>query len=315
MKRRPAVTLIEVLMAIFVMGIGLMGLMTLFPVGAISMAQAILDDQAANAAFNAASIAEAQGLRSRITTNYTHPAGHTATQADWPSYPVYIDPIGSTAGAFLGTFPKVSLGIPRVTTVPWLPNLLGAPTALRTSKLRWFSLQDSLVFDDNGAALSPDGGTSIQRSNRITWAYMLRRPRASVPEVVDMSIIVYNNRPLLAPVSESTYQAQGDLGGNSVLVNWNIGAGQAAPAIRKGTWILDASSEVAPNPGADPTQARRYGPIHSNFYRVLGVINLSPTQGVIALELDQTLRAPVNLIVVMDNVLEVFENAAGRRPF
>jgi hypothetical protein len=285
------------------------------------MAQAILDDQAANAAFNAASIAESQGLRTRgaVTARFLQPAAaYTATQQDWPSYPVFVDPVGSGLGT-VGRFPNVSQGIPRVTTIPWIPaSSLGAPTALRTAKLRWFSLQDGLVFDDNGAALSPDGGTSVQRSNRITWAYMLRRPRAGVSEVVDMSIIVYNNRPLLAPVAESTYQAAGDLGSNFVLVNWNAGGGQAAPAIRKGNWILDASSEVAPNPAADPMQARRYGPIHSQFYRVLGVTNLSsasPTQGLIGLELDQNLRAPVSLIVVMDNVIEVFENAAGRRPF
>ena len=73
MVRRAGITLIEVLVTIFVMGIGLMGLLTLFPVGAISMAQAILDDQAANAAFNAASIAESQSLRSSLSIQFAGP--------------------------------------------------------------------------------------------------------------------------------------------------------------------------------------------------------------------------------------------------
>jgi prepilin-type N-terminal cleavage/methylation domain-containing protein len=324
MIRRPGVTLIEVLMAIFVMGVGLMSLLTLFPVGAISMAQAIVDDAAANAAFTAAAVAESQSLRSLAAqmpgVSFTQPPGYPAIDGNGPSYPMYVDPLGSTQATniigTIGAFPNSSTGIPRV-NCPWFSTVAGSPS-LRTQKLRWFSLLDRFNFDDNGAALSPDGGTTIQRESQrisITWAYMLHRPRASVPSVVDVSIVVYNKRPLLSPVAESTYQAAGDLGANFVLLNWNPGAGQEAPAIRKGNWILDASSEIAPATGA--LHPQQYGPIHSNFYRVLGVTNLSsatPGQGLLGLELDQTLKAPVTLIVVMDQVIEVFENEAGRKP-
>jgi hypothetical protein len=43
---RPGVTLLEVLVAIFFTGIGLLALLTLFPLGALSLAQAIQDDRA-----------------------------------------------------------------------------------------------------------------------------------------------------------------------------------------------------------------------------------------------------------------------------
>ena len=49
-KKRAGITLIEVLVAIFIMGVGLLPLLTLFPLGAISMARAIKDDRAANIA-------------------------------------------------------------------------------------------------------------------------------------------------------------------------------------------------------------------------------------------------------------------------
>jgi hypothetical protein len=176
---------------------------------------------------------------------------------------------------------------------------------------RWFSLQDGIVFDNNGAALSPDGGTSIQRQNRISWAYMLRRPRASVPDIVDMSIVVYNNRPGFSFAPEATYLALGDKDDNSLLVQWTT---EDPPAIRKGTWILDATSEL---PGAGPAAQLapdKYGPFHSYFYRVIGAYQL-PNQNKMVLELEQTLKAPVQLIAVMENVVEVFENGAGSRPF
>jgi hypothetical protein len=54
---RTAVTLTEVLIAIFLMGIGLMAIMSLFPLGAAQMAQALQDERAAEAATNAAAFA------------------------------------------------------------------------------------------------------------------------------------------------------------------------------------------------------------------------------------------------------------------
>jgi Tfp pilus assembly protein PilV len=54
---RRAVTLVEVLIAIFLMGIGLMAILSLFPLGAAQMAQALQDQRAAEAATTAAAYA------------------------------------------------------------------------------------------------------------------------------------------------------------------------------------------------------------------------------------------------------------------
>ena len=53
MTRRSGVTLVEVLVAIFIMGIGLLALLTLFPIGMLRMAQAIRDDRSSQSANNA----------------------------------------------------------------------------------------------------------------------------------------------------------------------------------------------------------------------------------------------------------------------
>ena len=60
---RPGITLVEVLAAIFIMGVGLLALLTLFPLGALSMARAVRDDRAAAIAANAAATATALDLR------------------------------------------------------------------------------------------------------------------------------------------------------------------------------------------------------------------------------------------------------------
>ncbi len=45
MNRRAGLSLAEVMIAIFVLGLGLMGVLSLFPLGAVRMAQAIKDDR------------------------------------------------------------------------------------------------------------------------------------------------------------------------------------------------------------------------------------------------------------------------------
>src|SRR5437762_7490701 len=95
-KKRPGVTLIEVLVAIFVMGIGLICLLTLFPLAAMSMAAAFKDERSAQAAINARTVADMKKLRgdSKITPYFKSPggdAGSASPNADpnLPSYPVF----------------------------------------------------------------------------------------------------------------------------------------------------------------------------------------------------------------------------------
>ena len=64
MKRRPGITLIEVLVAIFIMAIGLLALLTLFPLGALRMSQALQNDRTAACASAGANIYDAFGVRS-----------------------------------------------------------------------------------------------------------------------------------------------------------------------------------------------------------------------------------------------------------
>src|SRR5690348_12961318 len=60
---REGATLLEVLVAIFVMGIGLLALLTLFPLGVLKMAEAIQNDRCAQCFRNANNTATLQGVR------------------------------------------------------------------------------------------------------------------------------------------------------------------------------------------------------------------------------------------------------------
>ena len=62
MTRRSGVTLVEVLVAIFVMAIGLIALLTLFPIGMLRVSQALGDARSVECADNAYSYSTTQNI-------------------------------------------------------------------------------------------------------------------------------------------------------------------------------------------------------------------------------------------------------------
>lgn len=214
MTRRPAVTLIEALMAIFVMAIGLLALLTLFPLGAVQMAQALKDERTAQSGIIA--IAQYKGFDlsndgaiDPITVPGPPPI--RMFESPWPgslpqmttgvatSYPIFVDPVGVANGAVvpIGNAP---LGIPRVSVSRMPQQSVLQPTALPGGTTawanRWFSMPDDFTYADNGI---PDlasqgnpvptvrppnqytGQNTVTREGRYTWAYMVRRQTAMVP--------------------------------------------------------------------------------------------------------------------------------------
>src|SRR5262245_56739736 len=97
MTRRHGVTLMEVLVAITIAGVGLLALMTLFPLAAFEMSTSVLKDRAGHNKHNFAAIANLFGVRQDPTIQLamTNPAPGTLPQISaGPSYAVYVDPIG-----------------------------------------------------------------------------------------------------------------------------------------------------------------------------------------------------------------------------
>ncbi len=145
MTRRAGMTLVETLVAIFIMAIGLLALLTLFPLGALNMAQAIKDQRVAEAGRNGGAIADitweystAAGAPSPPTAPYfwtmrSDPGVQNAmvnpgtppgfanplpnlTGSTTPSYPVLVDPIGyQLLGGWVATQAPNYSGLPRTT--------------------------------------------------------------------------------------------------------------------------------------------------------------------------------------------------------
>jgi prepilin-type N-terminal cleavage/methylation domain-containing protein len=356
MCRRSGVTLTEVLVAIFIMGIGLLALLVLFPLGALTMAQAVKDDRTAHAAASGIAMAKAMNVRNSFagaTNAYTNPyfagpgmsttslpdlnwyaTGTTPTVSpgfgyDGPSYPAYVDPLGNLLGG-----PQASgVGSPLLAPALCMPRR-GVPFATTFPQMiRWFTIADDMNFlsdgpysglpcpPTTGQPLSTVGG--VQREGRYSWAYLMRRPNWSYESLVDTTVIVYSGRNFGVPLGETPYgPVQFD--SNSDLVSIQLAAGQQPPPIRRGTWILDATTHwrnsqnwVIPEP-------------HGYFYRVVGVNDTVPGQVQLQLQTKarqstygarrdpatgNTVNVPAfGVLVVMENVAEVFERGEGWEP-
>lgn len=289
MPRRPAVTLMEVLIAMFIMAIGMLALLALFPVGAVSMATALKDDRCAYASVTADNLAIANNLR--------HGDDATALAlAASPSGVVYVDPHGAlqipanpALATLGGTIPRV---FPTFCMTPNPATGLLVPNPLLAT--RNTSLPDDIAFGANGTPDTSTTGGVIDRGRRYSWCYLLTRaaPATVFPGrmLVYMHVVVYAGRPMLSLATATTewpftLAAPGTPGTAVVAAN-----GVGLP-LKRGGWIFEPANGV--------------------FYRVANLAENNTTMTT-TIELETNLvpsaaaPAPITKIVAMDYVAEVF---------
>jgi prepilin-type N-terminal cleavage/methylation domain-containing protein len=294
---RPGLTLIEVLVALFILGIGMMAILVLFPLGLLSMKRAIAEDRAANAAANAAALATALSYR-------TDPNVLAALNT---SPVVYLDPwyASLTNGSTLPSgAPAPTPNIPRVT--------LSSQTLTPALTAQLFAVQDDLSFDPAGLPLgSSAAGASVLRKQNFTWAYLIRRPgslswtqpTSSSPSGVsqqmlpEVTVVVYLNRITSTISGEVAYSATSsatatNAAANTPVSNFTLTWSGTKPNLRKGSWVLDT--------------------VNGYFYQVSSSVDIG--SGSINVELESNLRTNVSNVIVMDNVIAVLERGSTWKP-
>jgi prepilin-type N-terminal cleavage/methylation domain-containing protein len=254
MKRRPGITLIEVLVAIFIMAIGLLALLTLFPLGALRMSQALMYDRAASAASEGANICDAFNIRkdgqydsallasgkpapslfitpplfpvsSTIPTVPTGPFAYASQSGG--GIPIFIDPYGcltnggatnSTPLGFSGLTTPQTPGIWRLSpSANVLPANIQEPTSASAQAASVAARYFTLLDDMNffTNGLADTSSGVLQRGDRYTWGYLLHRlPPYATDGQVDLQVVVYAGRATALSGGEATFWAPPD-GANS----------------------------------------------------------------------------------------------------
>jgi len=246
------------------------------------------------------------------------------------SYPVFVDPIGWEANYKASTTARMLwVGYPMVGVTPGTP--LAQPNGKRgliprrplyvsnpdpTSPAKWvalgstdpntppaltktqrilsrFSLLDDMTFDANGLPSKPNG--MIERQGRYTWAFLFRRQnnKQKNRSNVEMTVVVYSGRSIDVPGSEEHFLTDplNDL--RNVTIDYS---GRTKPAVRRGSWILDAT--IFSDSGEVDPQAY--------FYRVTNVDDSVANKVTLDLQTPLNGSASRRIIIVMENVVEVF---------
>jgi hypothetical protein len=128
--------------------------------------------------------------------------------------------------------------------------------------------------------------------------------------VVDLSVVVYAGRTTTVQDGEfSLSGVTGSKGGYEIVI-----PGVDHP-IRQGTWLLDTTVEARtitiPQPPPLPPIQRTYNWMHGHFYRV---VNVKDDGTQTSVEVQQPLRETVTSIIVMEDVIEVFEKGTDWKP-
>jgi len=334
--RRTGTTLVEVLVAIFVMAIGLLTLLTLFPLGALSMSQAIKDNRTGQCAANAAACAAAFGLRNddKVVNQFDAQSGPNPYKRDVfrealphlangtpdprlpvlmdgnPSYPVLVDPQGVLLGATsYGDMGAASPGFPRrIPRFIWGPdaNPFPRPTQFRYS-WSWFANQDDMTFVDG---IPP---TALEREGRYTWMYLLKRKDVAKTTVVDLTVVVSSGRPFqvlgAGLAGETTF---GSVIFDPATSLVKVPFTGTPPDFKKGQWVLDSSPPTPPVAGSTRLDT------HGYFYRIVGVsgpiTEAGQTKMVLELQNPPKEFAGNGKLTLFEHVVEVFEKGPGWLP-
>jgi hypothetical protein len=261
---RAGLTLMEVLVSIFIMAIGMLALLTLFPLGAIRMDQAIRDERSAQAAIQATELAKILDLandpavRFALTdpnwTGGTPPDGLSTTPG--PSKAVLVDPLG------ISPFLDASNNVSRVAS------------NYANNYYEFFTITDELTFL-NGAGVprtfssgsATSTTTTIGREIRFTWAYLLQRPMVQNAGITNYTVCVYNRRPLAGTLEFTLPSATINVSDSTI--SYVTTDPSTVKQILPGQWVLDCTiaKSVAAAAGGGPATVV---PL-ANFYRINGV--------------------------------------------
>jgi hypothetical protein len=102
----------------------------------------------------------------------------------------------------------------------------------------------------------------------------------------------------------------GARGTNAVIIDWSTTG--IAPNVRVGRWILDVSPQSTIIDAAGNTITAN-GAIPGYFYRVVNYSDIPGTQTTL-LELETNLKIDSKVVVLMDDVEDVYDKVLGWQP-
>lgn len=248
MKRR-GISLLEVLVAIFVVMTGLLGVMALIPVGQSQQAKSQQADASRDLGAAALRNLQVQGWIDPSRWCFADGSTFDATSTGTTAF--VIDPLGAERGnPAVRRFPTGStLLLPRLSVLNGLPT----PSMLtRVTAERFFVSTADMIFATDGegrpeAVLDPHG-QGIAWKGEYSWLATVNPSPAehlrpySEKTTWGVSVVVFRNRDFAAPIATASVSFFGDgtHGGDATLT---FATQEDIPQLRPNTWLALHSPE------------------------------------------------------------------------
>jgi hypothetical protein len=289
---RKALTLLEVIITIFVMAIGFLSVLTLFPLAARKVVRSIDSDRVNLMAANASGSENVLGVRQAIQFQIDQDLAITPpAQNLLPSQVYHFDPIGvigdaTSVSRTLGTLKTVGLNSNIIADMALNDHrrFLGFLPIRDLTLKEWMTSQDEIVFEPWGL---PELG--FRKGNRYSVSFLYRRNSLAERNSLETVMLVYAGRSLefgngtetLLKLVNTATSADSTLTIKD-LDNFGVsplqGPGGPDRAFGRGAWLMDVSSNLISGK-----------PRWKKFYQVQTVENNG--SGQLTVSLDRNLEA------------------------
>ncbi len=238
-SRRSGLTLVEVLATIFILAVGSLSILVLFPVGAMKVKTALNNARIALLANNGIS-----NLQVLVKTGMLDIKALTYSPALPDNMRICLfDQTAQINGALTVQYPGNSAQKP----LTFLPvNFLSVPPTgvsdnILQFRKKWFSLQDDIEWDASGSV-----GPVVARGQAFSNAYLIRKEANG--GLYEVTLLVYNGRsPNLYDSGNDqvlTLANMADAGatGNTALALSVLPNKEGTRTLDKGSWIVETTN-------------------------------------------------------------------------
>ena len=266
MIKRKGLTLLEVLISIFIMGIGMLSVLAMFPAAADMMGRAITNSQISEGLVNA------RGMQDGV--DWISPSGPYNQYLNAPVWkspttdtPVFLllDQYASVVG--INSFSNLSIEVGSISG--------GGSTAGSTAG-RFFTCNSDLILNNQGVANRDDDGNSVsvEREAKFTIAHFFTKPTPFTnPNYIKRNILVFKDRSQVITSNDFTYYPISPPQGSTTITSQFVLPGNANGLFKTRQWVMITDSL----PGAYPSAVDFFEIISVDDSGTYTTIEISPS--------------------------------------
>lgn len=241
MIKRIGLTLLEVLISIFIMGIGMLGVLAMFPAAADMMGRAISNAQMAEGLVNARGMQDgvdwtSSAYSSLITINFPMSPGWNSPTVPGGEVPVFLL-LDQYAAPSVSKFNNLQIEVGSINSGN--SGIAG----------RFFTSNSDLILNKSGVANLDDDGNSVtvEREAKFTIAHFYTKPfPISSPKYIKRNILVFKDRSqVITPNDFAYYPISSVVSANQFLLPVN-----ANGIFKTRQWVMVTDSLPAVYPTA-----------------------------------------------------------------